>query len=220
MNAPFIVFEGGEGSGKSTQSRLLGETLRARDVAAINTREPGGSPGAEAIRNLVVQGDVGRWSPKSEMLLFAAARVDHIQRVIMPSLAAGTVVICDRFVDSTLAYQGNGDATRAALIRQLHTSFCDNLQPDLTFLLDVDPEIGLARSGKRLAAEASGESRFEAMAADFHRRIQACFHERAEMDPSRYHVIDATRSPADIQAEILEIAVRRFADRFTIRKAA
>lgn len=204
----FICFCGGEGSGKSSQSRMLAEALKARGIPVVHTREPGGSPGAEAIRNLVITGAVDRWSPMSEIMLFAAARVDHIERVIAPSLKAGAVVICDRFVDSTLAYQGNGDPARENLIRQLHGMVCGNLKPDLTFLLDVDPAIGLARSGKRLAAEGSNESRFEGKELAFHERIRNCFRASAAAEPHRYQVMDATRTPAEISQEILEIVLK------------
>lgn len=203
-----IVLEGGEGSGKSSQSRILADALKARGIDVVHTREPGGSPGAEAIRNLVITGDVDRWSPLSEIMLFAAARVDHIERVIAPALKAGTIVICDRFVDSTIAYQGNGDEEREGLIRDLHRMVCRNMKPHLTFLMDVDPAIGLARSGKRLAAEGSNESRFEGKELAFHERIRHSFRVSAAGDPTRYHVIDATRAPADISQDILEIVLQ------------
>ena len=206
----FICFEGGEGSGKSSRSRELGEALRARGIAAVNTREPGGTPGAEEIRNLLVTGAVDRWTPETEMLLFAAARREHVEKLIWPTLASGRPVICDRFVDSTLAYQANGDADKARIVLDLHDTFCRGLRPDVTFLLDLDPAIGLARSGRRIAAEASAESRYEAMELTFHQQLRRTYLARAAVEPERYVVIDATRTPEAIAATIWASVAARF----------
>ena len=142
----FISFEGGEGAGKSTQARLLRDALDARGISCVPTREPGGSPGAEDIRKLLVQGDINRWEPVAETLLLFAARADHISRTIRPALAAGKWVICDRFTDSTYAYQGVGRNVERETIRRIETIAIDDFRPDLTLVLDISPEIGLLRA--------------------------------------------------------------------------
>src|SRR6185437_3168718 len=148
----FISFEGGEGAGKSTQAKLLADSLRARGRPAILTREPGGSPGAEHIRKLLVEGEPERWTPLAETLLFLAARADHVTRIIEPALNGGAWVLCDRFADSTVVYQGAGRGLGVERVRSLQRQV-GALSPDLTFILDIDPFDGLRRTHKRGAAE-------------------------------------------------------------------
>ena len=203
MTPRFITFEGGEGAGKSTQVALLLAKLKEKGIEVIATREPGGTPGAEAIRELVVNGDKGRWLPISEILLFAAARVDHVERVIKPALAAGKWVLCDRFSDSTLAYQGYGLEQDKALIDRIRQLTLKDFTPDLTIILDLDPETGLARAGK--------QQRYEMMGVAFHQKLRAGFHEIAKADPDRCVIIDASQILADVSAAIDREVTRRFA---------
>ncbi len=183
----FITFEGGEGSGKSTQAPRLAERLIDAGIAVTLTREPGGTGGADAIRALLVEGEASRWDPQSEALLHFAARRDHVTRVIEPALAAGGWVVCDRFTDSSMAYQGYGHELGAEFIRALAELTIGGFRPDLTLILDIDPEIGLKRAGKR----GDNETRYEGMGIDFHRRLRAGFLEIAKTEPGRCAVIDA-----------------------------
>jgi dTMP kinase len=196
----FITIEGGEGAGKSTQIRRLAERLTAGGFEVVVTREPGGSPGAESIRALLVTGESDRWSPTTETLLLYAARRDHIERVIEPALDRGAVVLCDRFHDSTRAYQGAAGAVDPALIAFLESHVLAGVTPDLTLVLDLPVEAGLARA----AARGEGEGRFEAKGAAFHERLRAAFLEIAAREPVRCAVIDAT---GDADAVTLRIAV-------------
>ena len=189
----FITFEGGEGAGKSTQVRRLAARLGAAGVEVVATREPGGSPGAEAIRTLLVTGEADRWSPVTETLLMYAARRDHIERVITPALARGAWVVCDRFADSTRAYQGAAGGTDAALIAALETYVLEAVRPDLTFVFDLPAEAGLARA----AGRADAETRFESKGAAFHERLREAFLAIAAAEPARCAVIDAT-APMDV----------------------
>lgn len=186
----FITFEGIDGSGKSTQARLLVETLRAEHgYEVIHTREPGGSIGAEEIRALVLEGETDRWSPETEILLFTAARRDHLERTINPALAAGKIVVCDRFADSTRMYQGltRGKEGRdlRAMVDQLHTLMIGR-EPDLTVLIDMDPATGLERALSR----ATKEERFEGFGEDLQTRMRAGFLELAAQYNDRFIVID------------------------------
>ena len=183
----FITFEGGEGSGKSTQAPRLAERLIDAGIAVTLTREPGGTGGADAIRALLVEGEASRWDPQSEALLHFAARRDLVIRVIEPALAAGGWVVCDRFTDSSMAYQGYGHELGAEFIRALAELTIGGFRPDLTLILDIDPEIGLKRAGKR----GDNETRYEGMGIDFHRRLRAGFLEIAKTEPGRCAVIDA-----------------------------
>jgi dTMP kinase len=167
----FISFEGGEGSGKSTQLRRLAARLSAQDVTVITTREPGGTPGAEDIRSLLVEGEPGRWDGRVEALLVNAARADHVARLIRPSIAEGKWVLCDRYVHSTLAYQGAARGLDEAELRRLHAFATGDLWPDLTVVLDVDPALGLARA----AGRAGGEARFEGEPPAFHKAVRERF---------------------------------------------
>ncbi|WP_339773944.1 dTMP kinase [uncultured Thalassospira sp.] len=187
----FISFEGGEGSGKSTQIRLLEQWFRHRGHDVIVTREPGGSPGAEEIRALLLTGDPGRWDAVTEALLMFASRRDHVERTIRPALARGQVVLCDRFADSSVAYQGYGHGLGADFIRQLWKLAIGDFKPDLTLMMDLPIETGLERAGARFANVSAAEDRFEKMALDFHRRLQQGFHEITVAEPQRCRVIDA-----------------------------
>lgn len=187
----FITFEGGEGAGKSSQARRLAERLQQRLASraeVVVTREPGGSPGAEAIRALLVHGDVDRWSPLSETLLMYAARRDHIERLIAPALERGAWVICDRFLDSTRAYQGAGGGAPQALIEVLEAQVVGPLLPDLTLILDLPVDVGLARA----AARGEGGARFEAKGLGFHERLRQGFQAIAVREPERCALIDAS----------------------------
>ena len=194
----FITLEGGEGTGKSTQAARLAKRLAAagREVAA--TREPGGSLGAEAIRNLLVTGEVNRWSPLTEALLMNAARRDHLERVIIPALAAGKVVVCDRFADSTRAYQGAAGGVSPEIIARLEAIVVGDVRPDLTLILDLPLSTGLARAHART----SDESRFEAKGEAFHQHLRQAFLDIAHEDPRRCVVINAEGDPNQIEARL------------------
>ena len=184
MNGPgrFISFEGIDGSGKSTQARRLATHLEGQGHDVVLTREPGGSPGAEDIRALVLEGEPDRWSPETELLLFTAARRDHLERTIRPALEAGKIVICDRFADSTRMYQGLRRAGLRALVDQLHDLMIGR-EPDLTVLIDMDPETGLSRALSRNG----GEERFESFGNDLQAKMRAGFLELAAEFPDLHH---------------------------------
>lgn len=194
----FITFEGIDGSGKSTQARLVAESLRGAGHDVVLTREPGGSPGAEEIRRLVLEGDPDRWSAETEILLFTAARRDHLERTIEPALAAGKVVVCDRFADSTRMYQGLSRGDLRALVDQLH-SLMIGREPDLTLLIDMDPEVGLARARGRQGKE----ERFEDFGPDLQRRMRAGFLALAAEFAGRFRVVDGARPVEVVAAEVL-----------------
>ena len=194
----FITFEGGEGAGKTTQLARLADRLEATGREVVRTREPGGSPGAEAIRALLVNGEAERWSPITETLLMYAARRDHVERVIGPALGRGAVVICDRFADSTRAYQGAGGGAPTALIGALESHVLDGVRPDLTLILDLPVDMGLARA----AGRGGGEARFESKGLAFHTRLRAAFLAIAEVEPGRCVVVDATRDEATVAATV------------------
>ena len=183
----FITFEGGEGTGKSTQVARLVERLRARDLEVVQTREPGGSQGAEEIRNLALNGDAGRWSPMTETLLMFAARSDHLERTIRPALEAGRWVVCDRFADSSRAYKGAGGGVPSVFIEPLDAAVVGPTQPDLTLVFDLPVEVGLERAfGRGLF-----ETRFESKGLAFHERLRNGFREIAAAHPERCVIIDA-----------------------------
>lgn len=194
----FITFEGGEGTGKSTQTVLLADYLNDRGHSVILTREPGGSDGAELIRALLVSGEVTRWSPLTEVLLLYAARAEHWQKVIEPALARGDWVICDRFADSTLAYQGYGHGVDRVFINKLYATVIGARQPDWTFVFDLDPKVGVQRALKRHTSE----NRFENMDMVFHERLREGFLKIAHLNPNRCHVVDAAQSIYAIHREI------------------
>lgn len=194
----FITFEGGEGGGKSTQLRLLAQRLAEDGGEVVATREPGGSPGAEAIRDLLVRGAADRWSAMTETLLMYAARRDHVERVIKPALGRGAWVLCDRFADSTRAYQGAAGGTDPAFIAALEAHVLGDIRPDLTLILDLPPEAGLARAASRAGAE----TRFESKGAAFHARLRQAFLDIARAEPDRCRVIDAAQSLEAVSADI------------------
>ncbi|WP_430475412.1 dTMP kinase [Thalassospira lucentensis] len=187
----FISFEGGEGSGKSTQIRCLEKWFRGSGHDVVVTREPGGSAGAEEIRNLLLTGDPGRWDAVTEAFLMFASRRDHVERTIRPALADGKVVLCDRFADSSVAYQGYGHGLGADYIRNLWALAIGDFKPDLTLVFDLAIETGLERAGERFANVSAAEDRFERMGTDFHQRLRDGFREIAASEPVRCRVIDA-----------------------------
>tara|TARA_R100000750_G_scaffold4247_2_gene3257 strand:- start:984 stop:1631 length:648 start_codon:yes stop_codon:yes gene_type:complete len=193
----FISFEGIDGSGKSTQARRLSETLRNRGLDPVLTREPGGSPGAEEIRALVLQGDPDRWSAETELLLFTAARRDHLERVIRPALDAGRVVICDRFADSTRMYQGRGGLRDK--VDALHNLMI-GVEPDLTLLVDMPADAGLSRA----KARATDEERFEDFGLALQQQMRDGFLALAQDHPDRFRVIDGNRDITTVATEILD----------------
>lgn len=202
----FITVEGGEGTGKSTQVRMLAEGLRSLGIAVVVSREPGGTPAAEDIRALLVEGAVRRWSPVSETLLHYAARREHLDRTILPALAAGQWVVCDRFADSTMAYQGCGLGLGREFVAGLHGLVVGDLGPDLTLVLDLPVEEGLARAGAR----AGGEDRYERMDLGFHQRVRDGFLAIARDEPERCVVIDAGGTPEAVAAALLAEVLARF----------
>jgi dTMP kinase len=197
----FLSFEGIDGSGKSTQARLLAAALRETGAIVTLTREPGGSPGAEEIRRLVLEGDADRWSPQTELLLFTAARRDHLEKTIRPAVARGEVVITDRFADSTRMYQGLTRGNLAAEVDALHALMI-GIEPDLTFLIDIPPEAGLARA----TARAGAEMRFEGMGLEVQTRARNGFLALAARHHARFRVIDGHRPEAEVAAEVQAIA--------------
>jgi dTMP kinase len=203
----FITLEGGEGAGKSTQARRLATRLRSRGVRVATTREPGGSPGAESIRELLVTGGADRWSATSETLLMYAARRDHIERTIAPALADGAWVISDRFADSTRAYQGAGGGVPASFIQALERYVLGELRPDLTLILDLPAEAGMAR----IAARNHAETRFEAKGEAFHQRLREGFLAIARVEADRCAVIDAAQPLEAVEAAIWAAVETRLA---------
>lgn len=201
MGGRFISFEGGEGSGKSTQLRRLAARLSAQDVIVITTREPGGTPGAEDIRQLLVEGEPGRWDGRVEALLVNAARADHVARLIRPALAEGKWVLCDRYVHSTLAYQGAARGLDDAELRQLHAFATGDLWPDLTIVLDVDPTLGLARA----AGRAGGEARFEGEPPAFHKAVRDRF-----LSFSDVAVVPSDAPMDDVADAVWSVVAERF----------
>lgn len=201
----FITFEGGEGTGKSTQALILAETLKKQDLKLILTREPGGSPGAEIIRNLLVTGSVDRWSVMSEVLLMYAARADHWQNTIKNYLDKGFWVLCDRFADSTIAYQGYGRGVNRDFLDVLYKHVVGDTEPDFTFVFDLDAEEGIKRATARMEGDAIAEGRFEAMDIDFHKRIRTGFLEIAKENPKRCFLLKADAHPKDIHQSIVTI---------------
>jgi dTMP kinase len=190
MRGRFITFEGGEGTGKSTHAAMLAQRLRTLGVGVVLTREPGGSPGAEIIRHVILSGAAKPLGHDAETILFAAARLDHVHSTILPALARGRWVVCDRFIDSTRVYQGTLGNVNPALITGLERVTVGDLKPDLTFVLDVPAETGLARAGKRRGAESA--DRFEDEGLEFHEKLRDAFRLSALSEPDRCVLIDAT----------------------------
>jgi dTMP kinase len=200
----FITFEGGEGAGKSTQLPRLAEMLRAAGQPVVTTREPGGTEGAERIRDLAVAGNVDRWSPVTELLLMTAARVDHVERVVLPALRQGAWVLCDRFIDSTRVYQGIAGGLGEAKVDALHDLLLPEPRPALTILLDLPVEVAAARR-----EAAGGGGRFEAKGRAFHENVRAGFLAIARREPQRVIVIDATSNPDEVASRIAAIVRQR-----------
>jgi dTMP kinase len=214
----FISFEGGEGAGKSTQIRLLADRLAAAKIRAIVTREPGGSPGAEIMRHLVLSGIGKLLGAEVEALLFAAARDDHVRLLIGPSLSRGLWVLCDRFSDSTRVYQGSLGKVDPALIDALDRVTIDALRPDLTLVLDLPAETGLQRAAKRRGAAAA--DRFEAENLDFHRRLRDAYRQLVRDNPDRCVLVDADADEKTVAARVWQAAQQRFAELAPQREAA
>ena len=206
MTGRFLSFEGIDGSGKSTQARLLADALRAQGHVVCLTREPGGSPGAEEIRRLVLEGAADRWSTETELLLFTAARRDHLEKTIRPALARGEVVICDRFADSTRIYQGLTRGDLRATVDALHGLMIGQ-EPDLTFLIDIDAAEGLARA----TARAGMEMRFETMGLAVQQKARTGFKALAKAHPVRFRVINGARTTEVVAADVLALAVGHLA---------
>jgi len=201
----FISFEGGEGAGKSTQVKRLAARLESPARAVVMTREPGGSPGAESIRDLVLRGEADRWSPVTETLLMYASRRDHIERVIRPALHRGAWVVCDRFADSTRAYQGAAGGTNPGLITALETYILEDIRPDLTLVFDLPAEVGLARAHARAGAE----MRFESKGMAFHDRLRDGFRAIATAEPGRCALIDASGDIDQVGRSVWETVAER-----------
>jgi len=201
----FITFEGGEGAGKTTQLKRLVARLEADGRQVVATREPGGSPGAESIRDLVLKGAADRWSPVTETLLMYAARRDHIERVIRPALGAGAWVVCDRFADSTRAYQGGAGGVAPQLIDAMEAHVLERTRPDLTLIFDLPVEVGLERAHAR----AGSEMRFESKGLAFHTRLQDAFLAIAREEPNRCVVIDAGGSQDEVAAAVWKAVAGR-----------
>lgn len=212
--ARFISFEGGEGSGKSTHAKRLADWLKERGRDVVLTREPGGTPGAEEIRKLLVQGDAARWEPMTEALLHFAARRDHVTKVIKPALARGGWVVTDRFTDSTMAYQGYGHGLGEPVIAQLRKLVLEDFQPGLTFFFDVPVPLGLARAGKR-NAKPGADARYESMGEAFHERVHGGFRMIAAADADRVTAIDSAKPVEDVSAAVLAALRARYPDELT-----
>jgi dTMP kinase len=206
VTGKFITFEGGEGAGKSTQARLLERSLEERGINAVLTREPGGSPGAEEIRSLLVEGEPERWTALTETLLFLAARSDHIARLIKPSLESGKWVVCDRFSASTLVYQGIARGVGVDTVNALQNAIPGMIFPDLTIILDVTPEIGLTRVGTR--AE-DVETRYEKFDSKFHETLRTAFRELSVSQNHNCVLVDGGREPEIVADEIWKIIRER-----------
>lgn len=210
MSGLFITFEGGEGAGKSTQVARLRERLEEAGYRVVATREPGGSPRAEAIRASILGGEAKPFGPFAEALLFSSARHDHLEERIRPALREGAVVLCDRFADSTRAYQGAVGEIEPALIDALEQVIVRATRPDLTLVLDLPAEEGLARASSRRKEAGGGVDRFEQENVDFHRKLREAFRAIARKEPERCRVIDASRNPDEVAREIWEIVSERF----------
>lgn len=202
----FITFEGGEGTGKSTQAKRLAAALAQRKITAVVTREPGGSPGAEEIRKMLVQGDPARWNPLTEALLFYAARADHTERLIKPALDEGKWVISDRYSDSSYAYQGGGRGLNRETVRRIEAIAIGDFKPELTLILDLPVEVGLKRS----IARANSETRFEEMDVAFHDRMRKTFLDIARRKPDRCVVIKADEDVDTVGEAVWHAVKTRF----------
>lgn len=196
----FIALEGGEGAGKSTQAHLLAEALRERGMKVVTTREPGGTPGAEAIRALLLHGEGDGWNPRAEALLFAAARSDHVEKLIRPALASGAWVISDRFLDSSRAYQGGGGGLSDEDIRELHRIGSEGLLPDRTVLIEVSPEVAAERLARR---DLDGSDRIGSRSIAYHTRVATAFGRYAQQEPGRFIRVDGNGTPEATHALLI-----------------
>ncbi len=215
----FVTFEGGEGGGKSTQVRRLAEHLRGQGRDVLTTREPGGSPGAEAVRHVLLSGAAEPMGPRMEAILFAAARSDHVEQVIRPAVAAGRIVLCDRFMDSSRVYQGVTGELEPAFMAALERVTVNGMRPDLTIILDVEPGEGLARAVSR-RGEGEGADRYEKEQVAIHRRRREAFLAIARAEPDRCAVIDAGRSEDQVAAAVRAIVDEIVAAADEARRAA
>jgi dTMP kinase len=197
----FITLEGGEGTGKSTQVKLLAQRLEAMGISVVVTREPGGSPGAEVLRDFILSGKAAPFGPAGEAILFSAARIDHIDQTIAPALARGAWVICDRFADSTRAYQGAAGKLDPAMIASLERVAVGDVRPDLTLVLDLAPKKGLARAAARRGKRGKAD-RFEREGAPFHKALRQAFLDIARAEPRRCAIIDADKPPKEVAQAI------------------
>lgn len=202
--ASFFAVEGVDGCGKSGMVTSIVAHLNGTGAPAIATREPGGTPQGEKLRALLLSGADDAWDQQSELLLMTAARVEHVRRVVLPTLEQGISIVSDRYVGSTIAYQGAGRGMSEDYIRFLHKQAVGDVWPDLVIVLDLDPEIGLARSRQRLSAGAIDEGRFETLDMDFHHRIRRSFLDQAARDPERHVVIDALGTPDEVRQRVIE----------------
>ncbi len=212
MTGRFITFEGGEGSGKSTQIKKLYNHLTEQGHKVILTREPGGSSGAEAIRTLLVQAHDFDWPAMTELLLMQAARIDHVEKTIKPALERGDIVLCDRYFDSTVAYQGYGRGLDLTFLNDLYMKTLGNFKPDQTFIFDIPVQEGLKRSQRRLSNDQSSESHFESIGIDFHERVRKGFSEIAQNNPKRCNIIPLLRDgtplpPSQIFEKLLSLII-------------
>jgi dTMP kinase len=197
----FITFEGGEGVGKTTQINLLKSYLLNINYKVVCSREPGGTIEGEQVRKLLVSGSSKIWDPMSEALMFNASRRQHINKIILPSLDKGNIVLCDRFIDSTIVYQGYAGSIEQSILKDLHKKFCYNLYPDLTFFLDLDASLGLKRTRKR--SDYKEENRFENFGLDYHNKISKGFNNLANNNKERMITIDASQSIKQISKNII-----------------
>ena len=202
----FISFEGGEGAGKTTQAERIVEALGNAGIDAVLTREPGGTFGAEAIRDLVLAGTHERWSGMTELLLMYSARLDHVEKLIKPSLERGVWVICDRFSDSSMAYQGHARGLGAERVAAVHEAVMDGFEPDLTILFDIDPIL----AQKRVKTRGEDLSRFDTETLDFHKKLREAFKQIAEQNSDRFHTVDAASSRDAITTQIRHAILQKF----------
>ncbi|MFN7709841.1 MAG: dTMP kinase [Holosporales bacterium] len=205
----FITLEGGEGSGKSSQVKTIVSALEQKGLSVLTTREPGGSAGGEEIRQLLVRGEPGRWDHKTEYLLMSAARCDNVARLVEPTLAAGVSVVCDRFFDSSLAYQGYGHGLSLNELKAIYGFLAGDLSPDLTLLFDVPVDIGLARA----KARAGDEARFESLDISFHERVRQGYLDLARREPDRFRILDASQSLSSVTTAVEAVLVDFLAHR-------
>lgn len=209
ISGKFITFEGGEGAGKSTQVRLLAERLRERSVDVVETREPGGTPRSEKIREFLLSGQAKDYGAMGEAVLFSAAREDHVRALIRPALERGDWVLCDRFSDSTAAYQGAASGVKPGLVRALERVAVDQTMPDLTFVLDLPPEAGLKRAAQRKGKSTEPPDRFEGMNLRFHEALREAFLTIARERPERCVVIDGQQAQSAVAEHIWEVVMER-----------